>query len=469
MLGIIKELEEVNGYTGKVERSQRERTHSSIILTGNPGIGKTWFQSAILVDRLLAGFPTVLQTNEGLEGERFLLFDQRGVSSLHELARNDPVYRNVRVWALADQQARGLLHDFQAQEWLTIVTSSPRDENYKQVRKASAALVYYMPVWNWPEIVAASRSQDIAELRALWDQFHKYGPVARLLLDDLYSTNREQRDARIKSYDSILEAHIYEYIYNQGDDILFGRYESHALLLLEPKDPTPLVYNSTTCSRRVITPTIAMRLAECAFWYSERKALRLYKLLLDHPSTSTAAGWVLEIRAHIAFSKGGIFVPRLISTQPTATLELRLKSCPANMMGTFDSRQLEDTFREKEGSPRFNRELEGVYMRAQLPNLPAMSSLVVIMKGGHPRAILFQMTIAENHPINGPGLSEVWKALPDEVRKVDPAIVFVVPWDKVAGYKTQNIEGTPGDSAEWPQFVLDLDDKVLWPSCWKFC
>jgi len=129
MLDFIKGLEEKQGYMGEGKPPQRARNHASIILTGNPGIGKTWFQSAILVDRLLAGLPTVLQTYKGRGDAQFLLFYQHGVVSLHELAPNDPVYRNVEVWALADQQARGILEDSMAQEWLIVVTSSPREEN----------------------------------------------------------------------------------------------------------------------------------------------------------------------------------------------------------------------------------------------------------------------------------------------------------------------------------------------------
>ena len=98
MLDFIKGLEEEHGYMGEGKRPQRERTHSSIILTGNPGIGKIWFQSAILVDRLLAGLPTVLQTDEGRGDVQFLL-SANTVSRLCTSGLNDPVYTNIVVWA----------------------------------------------------------------------------------------------------------------------------------------------------------------------------------------------------------------------------------------------------------------------------------------------------------------------------------------------------------------------------------
>jgi hypothetical protein len=468
MLDIIIELEQEHGYMGEGERrTKRPRTHSSIILTGNPGIGKTWFQSAILVERLLAGIPTVLQMDNTLTNDELLLFDHRGVTSLHELPRNDPVYKDVEVWALADQKVRGALATLSEQQWLTIVTSSPNEGNYKQLQEASADLVWYMPTWNWSEIVAASGTQDMAMLKTLRDNFQKYGPVARLLLEDLYCTDQEEHDLRIKAYDLDLQEMIAEYVWSptEGDQILFSQHESHDLVLLEPVVKAPRMYNSTSWVRRVITPTIAAELAKGALWYSEQKAYWLYRLLLGHPSTSTAAGWVFEARVHTVLSMGGAsYEPRLISTQSTATLEIHVKSCPNNMAGTFDSRQLEYTFRRKRNSPKFERKLDSVYMRPLQQNLLAIDSLMVIMEGRSPRAILFQITIAENRPISGPALSKVWNALPKEVKEVDPAIVFVVPHDKAAGYKKQNIEGTTDGPATWPQFVLGLDDSVLWPS-----
>jgi hypothetical protein len=146
-----------------------------------------------------------------------------------------------------------------------------------------------------------------------------------------------ERDLRIKDYDSKLRAKIAEYVHSrtEGDQILFSQHESHNLLLLEPvvDDPT-LKYNSTSWLRRVITPTIAVQLAKGAATYSEQKAYWLYRLLLDHPSTSTAAGPLFESRVHITLSKGGAsYEPRLISAQSTATLEFYINRCPDTMTG----------------------------------------------------------------------------------------------------------------------------------------
>lgn len=125
---LIKLTEWENGYGyrpdgGREASEYRHRSHSGVILTGNPDVGKAWFQSAILVDRRLDGIPTVLQI-----GFDHLLFDERGARLLSLLSRSDPVFEDTRVWALVDQQARGFARHGN-HEWLIILTSSLSFEN----------------------------------------------------------------------------------------------------------------------------------------------------------------------------------------------------------------------------------------------------------------------------------------------------------------------------------------------------
>lgn len=98
----------------------------------------------------------------------------------------------------------------------------------------------------------------------------------------------------------------------------------------------------------------------------------------------------------------------------------------------------------------------------------AIDSLAIcIDKHGQPGAIFFQLTISKTHPLGGKSLLNVWRALPSEVRRVPPAIVFVVPEKQSKGYKRQaiDIEGldvSKCNPTQWPQFALGLDDKTLW-------
>jgi hypothetical protein len=163
MMHCIFEYEKENGYMWQrsndndgcnTKPSNRDKSHKGFIITGHPGIGKTWFLSAVLVGRLLLGGKTVLQV--GFKGDyRHLLFDHIGVRYLDELAGYDDVFQDVKVWALVDQQPKRRLEDHRLQEWLVVVISCLRYENYKQLDKECSPHKYIMPPWTWPEIVSA--------------------------------------------------------------------------------------------------------------------------------------------------------------------------------------------------------------------------------------------------------------------------------------------------------------------------
>ena len=131
----------------------RQKVNRAFIFSGHPGIGKTCFLSYVLVERLLKAQPTVLQTGSDSDGYFHILFDQLGV---RRVTSYDDCLRDTAIWALTDQRPRGLASVFEYHRWLVVVTSSPRLENYKRIKKNHASPVYYMPEWTWEEVVAAS-------------------------------------------------------------------------------------------------------------------------------------------------------------------------------------------------------------------------------------------------------------------------------------------------------------------------
>ena len=132
----------------------RLKVNRAFIFSGHPGIGKTCFLSYVLVERLLKAQPTVLQIGSDVDGYFHLLFDQSGVRRV--TSYDDDCLRDAAIWALTDQKPRGLASVFEAHKWLVVVTSSPRLENYKRIKKNYASPVYYMPEWTWEEVAAVS-------------------------------------------------------------------------------------------------------------------------------------------------------------------------------------------------------------------------------------------------------------------------------------------------------------------------
>ena len=135
-------------------KGSRQKVDKAFIFTGHPGIGKTCFLSYVLVERLLKAQPTVLQIGGDSDDYYHFLFDKLGVRPV--LSGDDDSLRDSAIWALTDQKPRGITSSFGCHNWLLVVTSSPRRENYKRVKKYCAAPLYYMPEWTWEEIAAAS-------------------------------------------------------------------------------------------------------------------------------------------------------------------------------------------------------------------------------------------------------------------------------------------------------------------------
>jgi hypothetical protein len=183
-------------------------------------------------------------------------------------------------------------------------------------------------------------------------------------------------------------------------------------------------------SLRIATPWIGMKLGLLSRERMQSRGKQLFDWLMSHPSTSTAAGWVFEGRGHGVFHQGGEFncaslttdqdlqkmykdfratrtcsskasksKATALQTDLTGVLKFCLEKCPVPTVEIFSNLgQLSTKLRSKPGSQLFNRDLSNVYLRPHYSNLGAIDSLVVTIGDcDQPRAIFFQLTIAERH------------------------------------------------------------------------
>ena len=160
----LRRVEEARGFVkpqGHVGplREPRGQSERSVIVAGPPGCGKTYFGSLVLVERLLEGLPTVVQTGSTYSAgqvEHFLL-DDKGVRPLDAIPNDDPIREDCTVWILVDRKPRGILADLtnpMYQTWQVVATTSLESSYLKDPKKQMPGLAYIMPNWNWAEIVA---------------------------------------------------------------------------------------------------------------------------------------------------------------------------------------------------------------------------------------------------------------------------------------------------------------------------
>jgi len=132
-----------------------------ILILGQPGIGKTWFLSYVLVRRLLEGKPTIFQDGENFGPDsRFAavghyLINENGVHQMDK-AKFRLEEKKADIWVLADQTPKGKPRQSEEHNWLVVVTSSPREANYKYIVKNYSPQTFYLPTWDWDEVVAAA-------------------------------------------------------------------------------------------------------------------------------------------------------------------------------------------------------------------------------------------------------------------------------------------------------------------------
>jgi hypothetical protein len=130
------------------------------LILGQPGIGKTWFLTYVLVQRLFEGKPTIFQvakswgiSDDFTEATHYLI-NGNGVHpmpdspSLSEL--NDP-----EIWVLAEQKPVGVAR-MANHSWLVVVTSTPQKENNRRLIEDYSPKEYYLPALDWEEVLATA-------------------------------------------------------------------------------------------------------------------------------------------------------------------------------------------------------------------------------------------------------------------------------------------------------------------------
>ena len=67
-------------YTHICTPGRRQEAEKGFLICGYPGIGKTWFLTYLLTERLLLGLPTIFQIgNSSTSSCLHFLFDEKGV------------------------------------------------------------------------------------------------------------------------------------------------------------------------------------------------------------------------------------------------------------------------------------------------------------------------------------------------------------------------------------------------------
>jgi hypothetical protein len=160
MYNILVETQEDRLQHIQVPEPIPNRKKISLIL-GQPGIGKTWFLTYVLVRRLLEGKPTIFQVAKHFDGDvnfsdaTHYLINENGVHQMPD-SLSVPEMDNPDIWVLADQKPVGAPWLVGEHNWLVVVTPEPREANYHYLVKRFSPQTFYLPTWDWEEVAAAA-------------------------------------------------------------------------------------------------------------------------------------------------------------------------------------------------------------------------------------------------------------------------------------------------------------------------
>jgi hypothetical protein len=297
---------------------------------------------------------------------------------------------------------------------------------------------------------------DQSRLGQLFELFHKYGPIPRLLFDLL---RQPIEDNTINSYEARLSEKVVELLRRlPTSSTQFVDDDPHAIITINPTlgDSARLKYISTRKSHSVATPYIGRIIGAASDEESKRGARTLYNWMLGQPQTRTSAGWVFEGRVHAALKAGGRFgLHRLHGNTNLARISIE----SGDTFTTLDN--LASHLRSALNSPQVSNAVVGVYQHPARANLASIDSMVVVdirKKGLQP--VFFQITIAPRHPVKASGLEQIVAAFPAQLT-VDPVLVFVVPLSQ-SPYAAQDMDPKDHKYSKWSQFSMCIDDDLLW-------
>ncbi|RGB23711.1 hypothetical protein C1646_527493 [Rhizophagus diaphanus] len=397
----------------------------NLIITGNPGIGKTYFGYYLLYN-LIQRNQTVMYDSHSTG--HVIVFDQEAFY-LYEVLNADQIrafLSNANNWYIVDGK------EPQKATAKTILVCSPKKAIFKEFEKFQLSSTRYMPVWSYAEISKCKdKLYNHLQNNLVKTLFDKWGGIPRFVLEKATDYSHQ---CKLQEAIDACDFDILDYV-----GATEAKDTSHKLIHIVTN---PLVVDVNIVNEQEQTdvdggndveyieedPPYSQKIIKFASEYvAERVIMRLelrnrgklrrdlFSSLSEGTSNSVLGRYFEEI-AHQLLRGGGTFDIRSLESggRPTTTKP-------------FTKQDKIYTFSDVNGIT------DGCYYRPDNPNYPSIDSIVAPNE-------LYQMTTAKSHPIKMIGLKNVYGKL---ARTGDISYYFVVPAQLYNAYKKQNFVPVP--------------------------
>ena len=384
-------------YTGLWAEMQRLLSSglSSIVISGNPGIGKSLFGLFVAWQLLCQSKPATVVWEARLTGTRTLIRDGRVLRGNLDAFMDELDHRDT--WYLVDES---IFPGAVRVEARTLVFSSPKRDNYRLTLKSAASTLRHLPVWSWDEIEACRRllySDDVVRTpAAVAEAYSRWGGIPRFVLEKLGDVS-----AQSELEDAIAACDLRTLMSSVGA-IDSAPDASHRILHILT---TPSYLRSSV---QFGSSYIVASIAEL-FKKRQRADLFSFVSCETAPVYAKLRGDFFEVLAHEIIAAGGVFRARGLSPV-SSEADLMLMSMPLQRFSGKNPKVLED-LNALPVSPS--------YFQPYARTFPVLDALVL-------PNMLFQMTVSVNHAVNESNLTEIIHYL--KVNTIE--LLFVVPPDK---------------------------------------
>ena len=346
------------------------------IVTGNPGIGKTFFSGYAMWATARQGRMVVWEPPPPGHGERYLLRPDgtviAGRAADHSFA---DVLSDPETLFVADSHGPTLVRA------RTLIVTSPRKSVYHEYYKQHSPNLCYMPVWTLDELLACRRGcyPQLSEA-AVADQFGIWGGVPR---EVLFTAPMAARQAFInQAIDACnVEACVLAVGQIHGPDDIAHR----AIHIMVVDDGTYL-----TPRLRFASEYVASKLLDRFATHERSRVLNFLRAAEVEGSVTGLRGHLFKHWAHRTIAAGGTFRMRDLRTgNETRIILPRLAT---EVFLTLSALAVQP----------------GRYYRPWQRNLAAVDALALPLNGP---ALLLQMTVGSTHPTKAAGVEAVLEQL----------------------------------------------------------
>ncbi|KAN0127599.1 hypothetical protein V8E53_014577 [Lactarius tabidus] len=259
----------------------------SLVVTGQPGIGKRHWIIYVLCQRLAFKKPIMWYRDK-----RLYLFAEDGVY----LAPTDYLSTEfrTRVWTLVDVDEGDRVPEFLAvhdTKHMIVFASSPKERRWKRLPKTTACAVAIMNPWTRAEISEVAAIHEFAASNSAIDEMYtRFGPTPRICFDylktpSLLDVHKEKFGLALSSLSlRSLREMVNKATVLDMDDV------SHTILLLKRRGSL----HRTLKTVEPITPAVEMALRNQFRRETRTERLNFYYYLANVEASRRLAGVVYE-------------------------------------------------------------------------------------------------------------------------------------------------------------------------------